>query len=106
MINEIQVRQIFEGCGFVHAPAKKAKKEKSKDEPGEDFLNDVVKQVKIHNGLTRIELIKLVKMSEPTLKKCLSFLVENGELIKNTAGVKTPFAERIYVETDKARLVY
>jgi len=105
-MNALDINKIYSGCGFVHALVRRVKLPKVKGEPKEDHLNEVVKLIKIHEAITRVDLGKVVSISRPTLDNCLKFLFEAGEIIKKSKKGITPFADRTYSATDDARLVY
>lgn len=86
MINEKEVRVIFEGCGFKHRLLKTKKRKK----PGEQHeqipraynIEKVKRCLAMHKQMTRNQIMKHQKMSGKCVSNCINLLVDRGEVKK------------------------
>lgn len=106
MIDFKSVDQTINGCGFVHALIKKPKKDAAEEKRFEDSLSVVMRCIKRYKNITRVEILKRVELSMPTVDKCLTFLVNHKEIKRFTMGSRTPLLKRTFSPTSKAREVY
>ncbi len=91
MIDETQVRQIFEGCGFEHRLLAKPPRVKNESKVKEVTINKVLHCIKIHKAIIKKVIIHKTRVSGPTLDKCIDALLRRGEISKQFITMSGPY---------------
>ena len=86
IINEPQLRQLFSGCGFVHAEIKKDKSIDWHKQLIEKRISLVLECVEAHEKPNRALIASILNLSMPTVDKYLAALIDDGEISKVLTG--------------------
>ena len=88
IINESQLRQLFNGCGFTHAIIKKRDGRNLNRQMQDERSSTIINCIKISERPTRFFIADYLSISMPTLSKFLNPLITDGTIEKTVIGGK------------------
>lgn len=102
MINLKSIRQIFDGCGFVHrliSQSSGAKQQKST--PRETSIEKVFQCIKMHKVITKKVIMDKIGISGPCLESCFEILLSRKKIQRGFIRFSGPYKVYRYSEATK-----